>query len=39
LSLASWNLLATLEENWPITKKLLVTLSERVRDLAGDVTH
>lgn len=39
LSLASWNLLATLEENWPITKKVLVALSERVRDLENDVTH
>lgn len=39
LSLTSWNFLAVLEEAWPITRKILTTLSERVGDLEGDPTH
>ncbi|HVL80584.1 MAG TPA: cyclic nucleotide-binding domain-containing protein [Actinomycetota bacterium] len=30
-SIAPWNFLSILEENWPITKKVLAALSERVR--------
>jgi CRP/FNR family transcriptional regulator, cyclic AMP receptor protein len=33
LAITSWNFLATLEENWGITKKILITLSKRIREL------
>lgn len=33
LSLTSWNFLATLQEDWPVTKKILTGLASRIREL------
>jgi CRP-like cAMP-binding protein len=36
LAITSWNFLALLQDNWDMTKKILSTLSQRVRDLEKD---
>ena len=36
LAITSWNFLALLQDNWDLTKKILVTLSQRVRDLESE---
>jgi CRP-like cAMP-binding protein len=36
LAITSWNFLALLQDNWDLTKKILSTLSQRVRDLEKD---
>ena len=36
LAITSWNFLALLQDNWDLTKKILATLSQRVRDLEKD---
>src|SRR5689334_6377359 len=33
LAITSWNFLALLQDNWELTKKILGTLSKRVRDM------
>ncbi|MEO7803342.1 MAG: cyclic nucleotide-binding domain-containing protein [Actinomycetota bacterium] len=37
LSLTSWNFLSTLQENWPVTKKILASMARRIREL--DKSH
>lgn len=37
LSLTSWNFLSTLQENWPVTKKILAGMARRIREL--DKSH
>lgn len=39
LSIASWNLLALMEENFPIALKIMRHLSERIREHDRSVTH
>jgi CRP-like cAMP-binding protein len=36
LAITSWNFLALLQDNWDMTKKILATLSKRVRDLESE---
>ena len=36
VAITSWNFLALLQDNWDLTKKILATLSKRVRDLEKD---
>jgi CRP-like cAMP-binding protein len=36
LAITSWNFLALLQDNWDLTKKILATLSQRVRELEKD---
>jgi CRP-like cAMP-binding protein len=36
LAITSWNFLALLQDNWDLTKKILSTLSQRVRDLESE---
>ncbi|HVF12851.1 MAG TPA: cyclic nucleotide-binding domain-containing protein [Actinomycetota bacterium] len=38
LSLASWNLLALLEEHWALTHKVLKVLAARIRELDRDAS-
>ncbi len=36
VAITSWNFLALLQDNWDLTKKILATLSKRIRDLETD---
>ena len=36
VAITSWNFLALLQDNWELTKKILATLSKRVRDMETD---
>lgn len=38
-TITSWNFLSLLEENWPMTKKVLLALTERIRDMEESLTH
>lgn len=38
LAITSWNFLALLQDNWDMTKKILATLSQRVRDLESEAS-
>lgn len=39
LAITSWNFLSILQENWPITNKILQQLCARVRENEKSVTH
>lgn len=39
LSIASWNFLSLLEENWGMARKVLVQLCARIRNLERSLTH
>jgi CRP/FNR family transcriptional regulator, cyclic AMP receptor protein len=36
VAITSWNFLALLQDNWDLTKKILASLSKRIRDLETD---
>lgn len=38
-SISSWNFLSLLEEEWPMTRKILLALCQRIRDLETSPTH